>query len=117
MIYLNIKRLLDMRGIRQQFSYLVKNGFIGSTAHRFINGEERQIHLDHLERLCVLLNCSPNDLFGWTADKNMSVAENHPLQALSKPKKVPPLNELVNDIPIEKLDKIAELLNQLKNED
>lgn len=106
-----------MRGIRRQFSYLVEKGFIGSTAHRFINGEVRQIRLDHLEQLCLLLNCSPNDLFGWKADKNMSIAENHPLQTLSKTKKVLPINDLVKEIPIDKLHKIEDLLNQLKNED
>jgi len=115
MLYLNVKRILDLRGISRPFAYLLNNGFIRSTAHRFVRGDVRQIRFDHLEQLCLLLNCSPNDLLGWRADKNMKITENHPLQALSTPKNPPQLSELVKDIPVDKLDKIAELLDQLKN--
>lgn len=115
MLYLNVKRILDLRGISRPFTYLLNNGFIRSTAQRFVRGDVTQIRLDHLEQLCLLLNCSPNDLLGWRAGKNTQVAENHPLQALSTPKNTPPISELVKDIPVDKLDKIAELLNQLKN--
>jgi DNA-binding Xre family transcriptional regulator len=115
MLYLNVKRILDLRGISRPFAHLLNHGFIRSTAHRFVRGDVTQIRLDHLEQLCLLLNCSPNDLFGWRPDKNMKVSENHPLQALGTPKNAPQLSELVKDIPVEKLDKIAELLDQLKN--
>ena len=115
MLFLNVKRILDMRGISRPFTYLLNNGFIRSTAQRFIRGEVEQIRLDHLEQLCLLLNCSPNDLLGWRPNNNTKVSENHPLQALAAPKSAPPISELVKDIPVDKLDKIAELLNQLKD--
>ena len=117
MLYLNVKKILDMRGIERQFTYLLDHGFIRSTAHKLVRGEFRNINLDHIERLCLLLNCSPNDLLEWQPGKNTSVAENHPLKSLNKPHTLPPLTSLVKEIPIEKLHRIEGLLQQLREED
>lgn len=117
MFYLNVRKILEIRGVERPLSYLVKNGFIVSTAQRLVSGEVSQIRFDHLERLCLLLNCTPNDLLLWRAGKNVQVAENHPLQALTTPKNTPTLTEIIKEIPVDKLDRVAELLNELRNKD
>lgn len=117
MLDLNVKRILDLRGISRPFTFLLENGFIRSTAHKFVHGQVWQIKLDQIEKLCLLLNCTPNDLFEWRPGKNVSAPENHAIKALIKGKAAPPLSQIVKDIPIEKLDRIEGLLNQLKNED
>lgn len=42
------------------------------------------IRLDHLEKLCLLLNCTPNDLLRFSPDKNQVVPETHALHQLKK---------------------------------
>lgn len=117
MLYLNVKRILDLRGIDKPFAYLHQNGFIRSTAHKFVHGDVWEIKLEQIERLCLLLNCSPNDLFEWKPDKNTRVAENHPLKSLNKEKSAPKISQLVKDIPVDKLHRIEDLLKQLKDEE
>ena len=118
MLDLNLKRLFELRGIARPFSFMLENGFIRSTAHKFVHGQVWQIKLNQIEKLCLILNCTPNDLFVWRADKNTAVPESHAIKALVKKEStLPPISLLVKDIPIEKLDRIEGLLNQLKNED
>jgi len=117
MLDLNLKRLFEMRGITRPFTFMLKNGFIRSTAHNFVHGQVWQIKLEQIEKLCLLLNCTPNDLFEWRPDKNASIPETHAINALKKDKSAPSFGQLFKDIPIEKFDRIEGLLNQLKNED
>lgn len=41
---------------------------------------------DYLERLCLLLNCTPNDLFDWSEDGKTVVHDTHALRTLIKQK-------------------------------
>jgi hypothetical protein len=62
-----------------------------------------------------MLNCTPNDLFEWKTDANSVVAENHPLQTLKRGETVQKFTELLKDIPIEKMERMETLLQELKN--
>lgn len=82
MLYFNIKPIIKARGIERPFSYLVKSGFPNHTAHNILNNKNRVLRLDHIERLCDILNCEPNDLMVWTPDSGKVYPENFALKAL-----------------------------------
>jgi hypothetical protein len=67
-----------------------------------------------MEKLCIALKCTPNDLFEWRAAADPVVAENHPLQALVR-ESVPPISEMIKDLPFEKLSELEAMINNLKN--
>jgi len=113
MLYFNIKRLLDLRGIDKQYAFLVKNGFASQTASNMVNNYVGHIKPAQMEKLCLLLNCTPNDLFDWQPDKNSAVPENHPLKSLAKDKSAPPISEMVRDLPVEKLSELEAIINNL----
>ena len=116
MLYLNIKRVLDLRGIDKQYAFLVKNGFSSQTATNIINNYIRRITPGQMEKLCFLLRCTPNDLFDWKPGANSVVPENHPLRTLTKEKAPPLISEMVKDLPVEKLGELEAIINQLKSE-
>ncbi|CAN5587913.1 hypothetical protein BH10ACI1_BH10ACI1_08850 [soil metagenome] len=114
MLYFNIRRLLDLRGIDKPYAFLVKNGFVSQTATNMINNQVGHIKPQQMEKLCLLLNCTPNDLFDWRPDKNMVVPDNHALRSLTK-EKSSSITEMVKDLPVEKLGQLEALVNNLKN--
>lgn len=83
MLSLNLAPIFKARGIDKPYSFLVKNGFTPFTATNIINNNSRVFRLDHIEMLCNILVCEPNDLLLFTPDKDKQYAPNNPLLKLS----------------------------------
>ena len=116
MLYFNVKRVLEMRGIERPYAFLVKNGFSSQMATNLTNNRVGHVKPQQMEKLCVLLHCTPNDLFEWQADKNTFAAEgNHPLKTLSREKPAAPISEMVRDLPVEKMNELEAIINEMKN--
>jgi DNA-binding Xre family transcriptional regulator len=108
MIYLNITRILRLRGIDNHYHFLVKLGFAGSSARKMMDGT-LEIKLEQLEKLCVALNCTPNDLLEWRPDASQAVAETHSLNSLKRSADRD-LPKLLREIPVDKFEQILGIL-------
>lgn len=115
MLVFNQKKVLAMRGVDKIIGYLVKIGFTYQAANRYLRSNSKNVKVADIERLCLALNCTPNDLFEWRQDANTVVAENHALRGLEADGEQKNLQQMVKDIPAEKLKKIEELLEELKS--
>lgn len=112
MLIFNPSRVMTLRGIENKIGFLVENGFVRATAVNIINGWTGLVKIEHLEKLCALLNCTPNDLFEWRAtDKSLQLSEKHQLKNLQRTA-APSLKEMIRDVPLEKLNEITALLNE-----
>jgi len=115
MLRFNVMRVMNLRGIHKPWVFLVRNGFIRSTANNFYNGNVREIKVEHIEKLCLLLNCTPSDLFEWEQSATSpALNENQALNSLVREKSAPTITEIVRDLPIERMEEIGELLKQMK---
>lgn len=109
-------RIMAMRGIEKMFGFLRKNGFVPSTANFMVKGAAFSIKVDHIEKLCIALNCTPNDLFNWYPDPKNPLPENHALYAIKRENPVGTnLKELLLNVPPDKLPEIENLLEGLKD--
>lgn len=115
MLKFNPKRIFELRGIEKPVGFLVKLGFDYPQASRFLKAEMPMIKIKHIERLCVALNCTPNDLFEWKADANTVLPDAHSLNALDKGAAAKSLQQIVKDVPSDRLAEIESLVNQLKS--
>ncbi len=113
MLYLNIKRVLRLRGIEKPNQFIINLGFAPATARNILRNSVWRMDFAHLERFCLALNCTPNDLLEWMPE-NQPNAET---QALFKLKRegTEDLSKLLNTLPIEQFDKITEILRELKS--
>ena len=82
MLSFNLSPIFKARRIEQPYAFLVKAGFSPTTAHKIINNETRIFRLAHIEKLCKLLICEPNDLLVWTPEDGNVFPENFPLSKL-----------------------------------
>jgi len=109
MLALNLKRIFKARNIEQPYKYLVQNGFVPFTAHKYKNGKVEQIRLDHIEQLCILLKCTPNDIFEWMPNDLLDDHPGHPLQHIRRREKKIEINKILAEVSLEKLEEIQRL--------
>jgi len=110
MVQLNLTRIFKARGIEQPYKFLIRNGFVPFTAHKYKNGKAEHIRLDHIEKLCIILNCTPNDIFEWVPDDLLDDYPNHPLQKIRKREKKIEIGKMLNSLSLEKLEEVEKLL-------
>jgi DNA-binding Xre family transcriptional regulator len=82
MLSLNLLPIFKARGIERPYSFLVKAGLTPHTANSLLNSKTKVFRLDHIEKLCLILKCEPNDLLVWNLNKNEIIDESHPLTKL-----------------------------------
>lgn len=58
---LNFKNIIDKLGLKQT-EVAEKTGLSYPTINALYNGTAKSIYLDTLEKLCEVLNCTPNDV-------------------------------------------------------
>lgn len=82
MIILNIHNLCRLRGIAHPQKALVQAGISQKVAHEYLKGNKSTILLKHIEILCQLLHCRPDNLFAWQPDTPEADQPTHPLQGI-----------------------------------
>lgn len=105
-----------LRGIEKTTNFLVRLGYSYPTASKFLKSKSSFVKLRDIEKICLALNCTPNDLFDWQPDANTVISESHALHSLKK-EKTPSVVQMVKDLPVEKLSKLHDIINDLKNEE
>src|SRR6476469_9674861 len=103
MLTFNLRRIFSLRGIDDPVEFLAQNGFAIDAADRLLKIGNRSLEIGDVERLCVLLNCTPNELFEWCCDAIPMIPPNHPLNDLNNHPTASNLARKIREIPIEKL--------------
>jgi DNA-binding Xre family transcriptional regulator len=113
MIKLDVARLLQDKEISNPLHFLKKSGFNYHTAYRLLNSSVDSIPYKHLEKLCLLLNCTPNDLFAWTPSEEVKKPEQYHLYKLSGRKAKPSMLGIIKNLPEDKLNELHEFAMRL----
>ena len=67
MIKLDVLRLLEEQGKTKYWLYK-QLGMSYQNFSKMVNNETKSIRYENIETMCLLLNCTPNDLFVITED-------------------------------------------------
>ena len=67
MIKLDVLRLLEKQG-RTKYWLYKQLGMSYQNFSRMVNNQTKSIRYENIETMCLLLNCTPNDLFIITED-------------------------------------------------
>ncbi|MBI3882889.1 MAG: helix-turn-helix transcriptional regulator [Sphingobacteriales bacterium] len=115
MLYLQLPAILNQRGVNDHLSFLVKSGFTYHTAHRLLHNSNNSISFKHMEKLCVLLNCSITDLFVWKQDKGDISNAGHPLAGLVQLEGSAFIAEHLLQLPLAKVGQVRKMIEEIKN--
>jgi DNA-binding Xre family transcriptional regulator len=113
MLYTNIKKMFDIRGIKSPYKFLKENGFKKSTAYNVSALRFTHLRLEVIEKLCIFLSCSPNDLLEWQPNPGTNLPDSHPLQAL-KPAATFNFEEFAKDIPVSQMPEFIQAIETAK---
>lgn len=116
MLKLNINTLAKARGIKNLTAHLTNFGFTYQPAFRLASGKIKSLPIRNIEKLCLALNCTPNDLFIFQPQSNEPIPENHPLKPLIPVSQHIDLTNFADEIPISKLHEFSQKLEELKSQ-
>ncbi len=107
----NLEQALFMKGVEKPNTWLrQKAGLTPQAAHRLMKSKVRNLELKTLEKICIGLYCTPNDLVQWIPDGKVGDIPGHPLQVL-KPRPMPNVSERIKKLNTDQLlalDKIID---------
>lgn len=112
MIRYNFSRIFNARGVSKPYSYLLRSGFSDKLATKIKNNAIRRLDLSTLERLCLLLNCTPNDLMEWIPGNDVAVNDDHPLNEIRKSANAADIVKTLNSVPLGKLKEIEQMIKE-----
>lgn len=110
MLRYDLKRVMRARGKLRYFHFLRQHGFGSNTASRLLNAHVRNINVDQVERLCLILDCTPNDLLEWEPDSDIMSPEEKALSQLIRSDEVDKVSSLLYQVPMSKLNDVAKYL-------
>ncbi|MES2544748.1 MAG: helix-turn-helix transcriptional regulator [Bacteroidota bacterium] len=120
MINLRLKEMMIQKGFKATPYALVKLGISVGVARTYIYGTAKSIKFDHLELLCIYLNCTPKELIGVYDDpKKATIPDPHPLRAWIETETVFPIQRFKDFSPEEFAEAerlIREMLERKKGE-
>ncbi|MBK3517406.1 helix-turn-helix domain-containing protein [Carboxylicivirga marina] len=112
MIKYSFDRIFKARGIARPFSFLKKHGFSDNFASRLKNNRVSRLNLHHLEKLCLVLRCTPNDIMEWKPSDTTGIDAEHPLNLIKRPDQKVDMVKTINSIPLGQLEEIEKLINE-----
>jgi DNA-binding Xre family transcriptional regulator len=107
MLSFNLAPVFKARSIDNPYTFLVKAGIARHTAHRILSREARVFRLDHVELICRVLICEPNDILVYTPSASHPLPEDHPLHNLRHIGTTPNVKETLSTIPFKQLQQLA----------
>jgi DNA-binding Xre family transcriptional regulator len=114
MLKINLSRIFQLRGISTPYTFLLKHGISAPTARMWARDQIGSMKPSHFEAICTALNCTPNDLFEWHPDGKSVLPESHALRTLSRPTTATSIREMIHEIPLEKVQELSAMVEELK---
>lgn len=74
------------------------------------------ISFRHLEQICLLLNCSIDDLFNWKNEDQTGIYKDHVLQKLKRGESKGNIIGKLKQLPPDKLNDIRKYIDQIAND-
>src|SRR5436853_263631 len=102
MLYIDVEKACNNKGIEDARKWLIRNGLSHPAAWRLLRNKQESVNLEVLERLCLSLNCTPNEFFSWKPDGS-NVPGNHPMQKLKPVASQDSINAKLKTLPPDKL--------------
>ncbi|MFA6979428.1 MAG: helix-turn-helix transcriptional regulator [Ignavibacteriaceae bacterium] len=113
MLKYNLNKIFKMRGVHNPVQFLESKGYKRDTAYRIVNNIAKTLQLRQIQDICLWFNCTPNDLFEWTPDKQEELTTTPALMQLM-PAKLADFAQLAKDIPMHKVPEFMKKIEELK---
>lgn len=114
MLYLNFHYILENRGIQNPLRFLVTSGFNYHTANMLLHDSKNSVRFQDLEKLCLLLECTVDDLLAWNPSTTISKPENRPLSKLMNRKRRGLITAKLRQLSNQQLEEVRGFLDRME---
>lgn len=108
MLKINLHPICRLRGVAYPRRFFTELGINHLSVSKLLKGETTSLRLEHIEKICLALRCTPNDLLEWTPDKSFSADSAHPLHAIAPRKNIDRLLERLGNMSYEEMERMME---------
>jgi DNA-binding Xre family transcriptional regulator len=113
MLRLNIKSILREKGFVKPVQFLIKLGLTRFMADKLLHDNYQFINIRHLNKLCLELDCTPNDILVWKDDSKHALPEGHQLQKLRREEQAPIIDK-IQSLSLEQIEELRNFLAEMK---
>ena len=106
---------MKVRGIENHYRLLIDLGITPQSVRTLLGNEAVRVTFEHLEKICLALNCTPNDVIQWKPNDGQATPEAHALIKLKRSESED-LSKIMKSLPIEKFDEIIDIIQDLKKD-
>jgi DNA-binding Xre family transcriptional regulator len=106
MLQFDLNTMFKIRGISKPHIFMVKAGISPYTASKMLAQKMKWMDLRHLEMLCKVLYCQPNDLLQWIPS-DATLPDSHPLYKMRHADTMMEVAAAIKTLPLEDLEKVA----------
>jgi succinate dehydrogenase flavin-adding protein (antitoxin of CptAB toxin-antitoxin module) len=117
MLRYNFERAVKARGIDRVYSYFLNHGIETHLASKIRQNKVTRMNPDSLEKVCLILRCTPNDIMEWVPDNKQAADMNQPLQTLRRNDKLVDLTRSLNALPLEKIEAVGRFIDEQINDE
>jgi DNA-binding Xre family transcriptional regulator len=112
MLVLNLKKIAQLRGIQNTYTYFMSLGYSSSTASLMNQGKITGCTTAKIEKYCLQFNCTPNDLFDYYPNPQKPLPQDHPLLELQRQDNIEEIKNLLQNLPIDKIRALTKLIRE-----
>lgn len=87
---------------------MVNNGINRQTTNNLLKQTTSVVKLDHIQLLCRILNCTPNDLFEWEDDAANPLPATHSLNDLKRTMTAQNILQMAKDVPLNEVERLID---------
>lgn len=113
MLHFNLQQVIRQRGIANPNQLLIQYGFTPYTASRLLNNKLAGLSNAQLEKLCLALRCTPNDIYAWKKPADGNISQDHPLHALVPKSQSLDMVQQLQELPLDKLEAIRKFIAEM----
>ncbi len=116
MLYLDIVKVCNSKAVSNPRHFLVSIGFDHAAASRLLQNTSGSVKLATMEKICLHLNCTPNELMSWKPPTNLANTHEYNLEKLKPIEEKDNIVSKLKRLPSDKLDKLRDFLEELEND-
>ena len=109
MMYFNFEKLFKLRGITNGTSFLQKRGMTYYQARSNVHFNRSDNFFRNLEKVCLALDCTPNDLIEWKPSKAEDDVKGAALQRIRASEGID-LHEAIKGVPMDRLGEVKQAI-------
>lgn len=117
MLRYNLREIFKLRNITKPHRFLMNAGISRMVAYKFLYNDVYVLKLDHIEKLCISLRCTPNDILQYIPNKPLNPESPQPIEKLiKKSEEFENIPNMLNSFNLEQIREVNTIITNYRDD-